>query len=73
MGKKLADPELEAMKAVTEALEGLSEMARHRVLRWAFDRYVGEAIISNFRMEVGGHAGGETADPPKVSAMEEGA
>lgn len=36
----MAVPELEAMNQVAEALEGLSEQERSRVLRWAAERYV---------------------------------
>lgn len=41
------DPEIEAMTTLSEALNGLEEQARVRVLRWAADRYgIRQALAS---------------------------
>lgn len=41
-----SDPEIQAMSKISEALSGLDEDARVRVLRWALDRYAASSALS---------------------------
>lgn len=51
-----ADSELEAMRSIAAALEGLDEEARGRVLRWAADRFkMGGAAPDGHRGGSGSH------------------
>jgi hypothetical protein len=39
-----ADPEVDAMRAISEALEDQDQPSRDRILRWTVDRYGSDAV-----------------------------
>ena len=39
-----ADPEIEAMRLISEALENQDQEARDRILRWTVDKYGSDAV-----------------------------
>jgi hypothetical protein len=59
----MGDPEIDAMAAVASALAGLEADARHRILRWAAERY-GVTLGKGGRLapEGAGTSGGHDAD-----------
>lgn len=48
----MSDPEIDAMSAVLDALDGLDEKSRNRVLRWATARYTNDKPNTSTNNEI---------------------